>query len=366
MKLVLATPLYPPEPGGPATYAQTLMESLPGQGVEVRLIKFSDVRSYPKGVRHIVYAFRVFVAALTADLVYVLDPVSTGVPAWIGAMCAGKSFYVRIGGDYAWEQGTQRFGVTETLDEFVLRKTVPVQVQLLRFLQRFIAKRARRVVVPSNYLKKIVETWGVRADCIRVVYNAPPPLPPRSSLEHPSGITGPYLITICRLVSWKGVDTVIRALHLLIQEGSTLSFVIVGSGPEEERLRTLAKELDIEDRVIFAGPLTPALASAYVAHAKALILNTRYEGFSHVILEAFALGVPVLTTFVGGNPEQVEDGVSGLMFSYGDVNEIQRAIERLEEEPNLSKKLITGGTKRLGIFTREQVIVGTRRALSLL
>src|SRR3989344_1930156 len=119
MKLVIATPLYPPEIGGPATYAEILMRELPKRGVEVELVKFSDVRHLPKIIRHYFYYRRVLEAARGADAVFALDPVSTGLPAMRAAKKAGKPFAVKIVGDYAWEQGVQRFGVTLDLDEFV-------------------------------------------------------------------------------------------------------------------------------------------------------------------------------------------------------------------------------------------------------
>ena len=116
MKLVIATPLYPPEPGGPATYARTLEEELPkraGEKWEVEVVKFADVRALPKLRRHLAYARLVYSAARRADAVLALDPVSVGLPTMLACLFAWKPYFLKVGGDYAWEQGTQRFGVTE-------------------------------------------------------------------------------------------------------------------------------------------------------------------------------------------------------------------------------------------------------------
>src|SRR3989344_6122168 len=161
MKLVIATPLYPPEIGGPATYAKLLEDGLPGKGIEVELVKFSGVRHLPKLVRHYIYYRRVLQAARGADAVLALDPVSVGLPAMKAAKKAGKPFVVKIVGDYAWEQGVQRFGVTQNLDEFVRTTTVPFRVSVLRRIQTRVAQGAPRVIVPSEYLKNIVSAWGV-------------------------------------------------------------------------------------------------------------------------------------------------------------------------------------------------------------
>src|SRR3989338_1641940 len=125
MKLVIATPLYPPEIGGPATYSRLLEEGLPMKGIEVELVKFSEVRHLQKLIRHYVYYRRVLKAARGADAVLALDPVSVGLPAMWAAKRAKKPFVVKIVGDYAWEQGRQRFGVEAELDDFVQTETGP-------------------------------------------------------------------------------------------------------------------------------------------------------------------------------------------------------------------------------------------------
>ena len=89
MKLVIATPLYPPEIGGPATYSRLLEEGLPMKGIEVELVKFSEVRHLPKLIRHYVYYRQVLKAARRADAVLALDPVSVGLPAMKAARTCG-------------------------------------------------------------------------------------------------------------------------------------------------------------------------------------------------------------------------------------------------------------------------------------
>src|SRR3989344_53080 len=238
MRLVIATPLYPPEIGGPATYAKLLEDGLPGKGIEVELVKFSGVRHLPKLVRHYIYYRRVLQAARGADAVLALDPVSVGLPAMKAAKKAGKPFVVKIVGDYAWEQGVQRFGVTGTLDEFVETKSVPFPVQIFRKIQTRVARSAIRVIVPSDYLKGIVTKWGIPAEGIEVIHNAVP-------AEHigtvPSAVAGlprPLIVAVGRLVPWKHVDQVIDAVAAI----PNASLGIVGDGPQRESLAERARE----------------------------------------------------------------------------------------------------------------------------
>ena len=80
MKLLIATGLYPPEIGGPATYAKLFEERLPRYGIEVSIFPFRTVRHLPPLIRHIVYGWKVFRMSRNADLILVQDSVSTGLP----------------------------------------------------------------------------------------------------------------------------------------------------------------------------------------------------------------------------------------------------------------------------------------------
>src|SRR3989339_1894470 len=103
-KILIATPLYPPDIGGPATYAKTLEIELPKRGLVVSIVSFSSVRHLPKGFSHLAYFFKLLKAAWRADLIFALDPISVGLPAHAVSKLLGKPLYVKIVGDFAWEQ----------------------------------------------------------------------------------------------------------------------------------------------------------------------------------------------------------------------------------------------------------------------
>ncbi|KND50769.1 MAG: glycogen(starch) synthase [Parcubacteria bacterium C7867-001] len=347
MKVVLATPLYPPESGGPATYAALLEEVLPPSGISVATVKFSDVRHLPKLVRHVAYSLRVYAAARRANLVYALDPVSTGLPALCAAKLAGKPFVLKMVGDYAWEQGVQRYGVTDLLDEFVTRTEYPMQVKFLRGLERFVARRARVVIVPSEYLKRIVIAWGIQEKRVRVVYNAAP------SVSVATGTVpdhGSYVVTVGRLVPWKGVAGVIDAVSRI----PNLSLVVIGDGPEKEELARRSS-----DKIRFLGALPHSETLAYLKHADALILNTKYEGLSHLLLEACALGTPIITTPVGGNPEIVTDGETGLMVTPDDTDAMGAAITKIRSDAGLRGRMTRAAREKAASFSKERLVQET-------
>ena len=317
-KIVLATPLYPPEIGGPATFARLLVEHFPAE--ELTLIKFSDVRRLPKVVRHLAYFWRVYRAAKKADIVFALDPVSVGLPALLAAKFSGKKFLARIAGDYAWEQGRQRWGITQELDAFVRTAQKSVRVRAVQMIQSWVARSATRIIVPSQYFKSIVSTWkSVQAGKIEVIYSsieldAEIKLPK----ERPEGF---LVVSSGRRVPWKNFDGIERVVahehgwHFFLAEGL---------------------------------PRTQALG--WVKSADVYVLNSTYEGLSHALVEAMLLGTPVIATNVGGNPELIEQGITGLLVAPNDDEGLYRALKQVAENPMAARARASAAEARARQF----------------
>lgn len=354
LKIVLAAPLYPPEIGGPATHAVLIEHALPKRGLAIDTVPYISVRGYPKVLRHLVYAVKLWRRARDADLIYTLDPVSVGLPAYLASRLAKKPYVLRVGGDYAWEQGVQRFNVTTTLDEYLKEGSPSLGVYMLAAVQAFVARRASRVIAPSKYLASVVAKWGVPSERIVVAYSAPEPLPAISRTEARKELgvrEDVFLIaSAARLVPWKGYESLIDAVALLRAKVASATLMVAGDGPERERLIAHAKERGVEGAVRFLGRLPREKVAGLIAAADCFALNTRYEGLSHQLLEAFALEAPVVTTAAGGNSELVTDGESGLIVPFNGTEELKSALLRLAEDPSLRMRLKEGGRNELQRF----------------
>jgi len=335
MRLLIATPLYPPEIGGPATYAKILSDELPKRRIEVEVVKFSEIRHLPKIVRHYAYYRRVLAMARQCDAVLALDPVSVGLPAMQAAQKAKKPFVVKIVGDYAWEQGQQRFGVTQSLDEFVKSSRVPFMVRVLRKIQIRVAAAATQVIVPSEYLKTIVTAWGIAPEKIKVIYNGMV-LP--EHVEAQTKNSDEFLIVSSgRDVPWKGFDAIKRIVK---------------------------KEQDW--RFFLAHGLSRSEALGWVKTADVFVLNSQYEGFAHALIEAMMLGTPVVATRVGGNPELITDGDTGMLVPAGDDEALHAALMKVANDPSSAHARAITAQERAKHFSVEAMLEATASLLKSL
>ncbi len=367
MKVLIATGLYPPEIGGPATYSKLLETELPKRGIEVVVLPFRAVRRYPRVIRHIAYFFMLIKARHGVDIIFAQDPLSVGLPASLASLVLQKIFILKIVGDYAWEQATQRSGYLGTPEEFQ-SASVGVTPTLLRILERFVAWRAARIVVPSKYLADIVQLWGVDAKKITVIYNGVTigDVGVKEVIRGVLNFKGRLLISVGRLVPWKGFDVLIKVFAKLKKKFPDLTLFIAGDGPDADRLLGIAQKNRIEQSIIFSGAVDHDALLRYVKAADVFVLNTSYEGFSHQILETMAVGVPVVTTHVGGNPEIITDGQTGYLVKPNDESALASRITGLLERRELYQRITTAAQAHVASFSDIRLVVETATLLKSL
>lgn len=368
MKILVATGIYPPTIGGPATYSKMLHDKLPAYGINVEVLSFDEVRHLPKVVSHIAYFLKVIFRSRGCDIVYAQDPVSVGFPAMLAAKVLRKRFMLKIVGDYAWEQGVQRFGVQDLLDEFSLNKSkYGLRIRMFKWMQFIVQKNADKIIVPSKYLKKIVTNWGnVDADKINVVYNAFEGvdfLPAREDLKKELGLKGKVMTSVGRLVPWKGFDGLIVAMQDILKYFPNLTLYIIGNGPDKEHLKNLIAETGLQKSVILLGGLPQKTLFKYIKASDIFVLNTSYEGFSHQLVEVLALGTPCVTTNAGGNVEIIENKKNGILFNYNDVPTIKKSVIRILQDNDLSESLSRAGIETVRNFSEEKMLSETIKQL---
>jgi glycosyltransferase involved in cell wall biosynthesis len=235
MRILLTTPIFPPEIGGPATYSHEISGRLMKKGHQVRVVTFTDAEPEVKDIeiipvrlsygllgslrRQLRLFSTVLRAAREVDLLYAQGAVVVGLCSLVVGKLLRKPVVVKFVGDVAWEQAVNAAKTTKLLEEFLAHPEGGFYIKLIMRIQRFVFHRVNKVITPSNYLKNIlVKFYQVPASKIEVVYNAVE-LTEGKACDETYG--QPMLITIGRLVSWKGIDELIALVPALARNSSS-------------------------------------------------------------------------------------------------------------------------------------------------
>lgn len=158
----------------------------------------------------------------------------------------------------------------------------------------------------------------------------------------------PVVGTVANFKTHKAHDVLLRAAERVRRDVPDVRFVLVGTGPLEEEIRRQTRERRLEDHVVFAGFRDDPLRVA--ASFDVFALPSTYEGLSIALLEAMALGKPPVVTRVGGLPEVVDHGVSGLLVPSGDPDALAVEIVRLLRDAKLRADLGEAARRRATDF----------------
>jgi len=381
MRVLITSPVFPPDLGGPAVYVPSLGRYLVERGHEVRVVAFCSDPA-PKGhpfrvtaiapaalpVRYLKAFFAVWREAGGCDVVYVNEHLA--LLHVLAARLRGVPAVIRIMVDGSWEIAHRKGWCGD--DDIVTfqGKRYGWRVALTRSLQRRWWHWCAHVIACSEFLRQIlIRHYGVPPQKVQRVYNAyhgPRAEDVTRTKDEARAELGldperRYLLTICRLMVWKRVDGILRALAELPGD---VDLLVAGDGDMLEPWKALARELGVAERAHFLGNVPHARIPLYVRAADVFVLNSRYEGLSHTLLEVLNLGTPIVASGVCGNPEVVEHEMSGLLVDPNDHAELRAAIGRLLADPELGRRFARAGLERRGRFTREGTFAEVEAALA--
>lgn len=200
----------------------------------------------------------------------------------------------------------------------------------IRSWTKWMLRSAQSIVVVSEALKDRAIALGCPAENIRVIRNGVDrslfqPRQEREYLRRNLQLERPTMLSVGNLIPLKGHHLFVEALAQL----PDWQGVIVGSGPMQEELTTLAETLQVADRLRIVSDMSqPELAEFYAA-ADVLVLASASEGLPNVVLEALSSGIPVIATNVGGVGEIMQSGIQGCLLSERSAASIVQAVMRL-------------------------------------
>lgn len=220
------------------------------------------------------------------------------------------------------------------------------------YLDRWSLPSADHVITVCQSFAKDLADAGVHAERISVQHNSvrlPPPASPEEvkALKRRFGIAEDerVVLAIGRLSQEKGHLDLISAFARLSNShpGLVAKLVIVGDGPERNKLEAAVSSLGLTERVIFAGHINNV--RVFYAAADLLALPSHTEGSPNVVLEAMAAGVPIVATTVGGVPEILEDGKSALLVPPSDPTTMAMAIGDLLQNKDKAQMLASNASE---------------------
>ena len=216
-----------------------------------------------------------------------------------------------------------------------------------RLLVRWVVARVDLVTTVSSDLLRTVRAALPNLQArSRVILNGNPVLASPDAARAaslPPSLPDRYVLAVGSLIPRKAYDVLVKAMGLIRDRGHDLHLVIVGGGPESDRLAILTKELAVEDRIFFAGEMSHAEAMGFYPRSEFFVHTAREEAFGLVLLEAMAFGKAVIGPRVGGVPEFVRDGETGLLVNPDDPAALAQAMMRLHSDERLRNGLAARG-----------------------
>lgn len=208
-----------------------------------------------------------------------------------------------------------------------------------------------RIAVSRDIRDIRVHTSDIPADKVMII----PPcveIPPRQVEYHdkPSVMLG----AVGRMVDAKDYPTLLRAFSRVVNSGVQADLVFLGDGPGRSLLETLARDLGIIESVQFPG--FQSNIDEWLRRFDIVVFSSIREGIPVAMLEAMAVGVPMVATRVGGIPEVIRDGFNGLLVDCGRPEELANAIMRLAQDVELRKSLGREGRNTVvSLYSREAI-----------
>lgn len=353
-KLCIATGIFPPDKGGPAQFVSSFSAWLTSMGSASTVISLTDGNdSHTKSefleIHLISRTKNLPIRMLQTSLLLRKQAKHSRLlinglflETLLATFTRKIDYVAKVPGDIVWERARNTGRTTLEIDDFQGRE--PFRFLLMRWAFTKSLKRARLIISPSKHLSNLITNWGIDASKVVVIPNSV-----NSEIFRPNPqIKRTYdLITVSRLVEWKGIKELIEIARLI-----PCKLLIVGSGPQEKELRELVTNHRVE--AIFAGEIDQAQLPDLINSSKCFILNSRYEGSPHSLIEAMSCGAFVVARSNTGTEELIASGMDGILISEDDnLSELLRFY--LKEPELISDFGEKARQKVLKEFRREDI-----------
>lgn len=384
LRVLIVADSYPPDnSGGAAQTTRLVCEGLRAKGVDVLVVTHGRRRGFHEGVLRIASSAAQFMPASLLRAAAVLKrwpadcielsgqcgglfllgarAFSRGLPPSV-AVCHGLIRHeMEITRSHRFEAQVFR----PTPSDYYFRY---VKGPLLLVLERIRGRLATVLAGVSRFsAQEFARFAGRRPEEAVVLHNGVELQDPEHWRGEASAIRARYGLEGRPVVLYAGVFRVFKGIHLLLRALRDLpgvTLLLVGAGRRYEgRLREMARSWGLRERVRFAGWQPRSLLPAFYLSADVVCLPSLHENFPNAVLEAMAVGRPVVATCVGGVPEAIEHGVDGLLVQPGNWEELAQAIDGLLRRPSWARQLGEAARRKVRERFSLEAMVGKRLCL---
>ena len=233
-----------------------------------------------------------------------------------------------------------------------IRDTGEILTPMQQRVQKMVCRLADCVLVNAEAIRRMLIAQGYRQDKIAVIPNGivlsqPAGEKSGARLRAELGFSPDQRIVMVssRLNPMKGIEYFVEAAATVAARVPDSVFLIVGDGANRSQLESKARALGLGSRMVFAGFRTDV--PDLLPEASIVVLPSLSEGLSNSLLEAMGAGIPVIAAKVGGNPEIVEDGVTGILVPAKDSSALASAMCTLLDDPELARQMGAAGMRRV-------------------
>ena len=319
MDILITVGIFPPDIGGPASFVPKISKYLINKGHNIKIICLSDKehldykdefsvirinRNLPIISRWFKTIVKIYNVSKKSDLIFVNG---LGTEATIANLFSRKKVIRKIVGDPVWERVYNKKLINESFDDFQENKH-GIFISLQKIIRNWSINKSNLIITPSQHLKTFINKIGV--DNKILVINNGVTIQETNNKVFQNRII--QLLVISRLVTQKNIDSIIKAVKVMENEGIILN--IVGDGSEINNLKNLVENYELEEKVNFIGKIENAKLNEYLSNADIFVQASNYEGLPHSILEAINYEIPILSTEVGGCSVLLNKGERGYII----------------------------------------------------
>ena len=319
MDILITVGIFPPDIGGPASFVPKISKYLINKGHNIKIICLSDKehldykdefsvirinRNLPIISRWLKTIVKIYNVSKKSDLIFVNG---LGTEATIANLFSRKKVIRKIVGDPVWERVYNKKLINESFDDFQENKH-GIFISLQKIIRNWSINKSNLIITPSQHLKTFINKIGVD-NKILVINNGVTIQETNNKVFQNSII---QLLVVSRLVTQKNIDSIIKAVKVMENEGIILN--IVGDGSEINNLKNLVENYELEEKVNFIGKIENAKLNEYLSNADIFVQASNYEGLPHSILEAINYEIPILSTEVGGCSVLLNKGERGYII----------------------------------------------------